>query len=44
MSEVWIINGRCMECLEAEDENPSERDTCGCWCHDEADDEWSDDE
>lgn len=34
VAEVWVINGRCMECLEAEDDNPSERDSCGCWCHD----------
>jgi hypothetical protein len=32
--EIWIINGRCLDCVRAEESDPSERDTCGCWCHD----------
>jgi len=29
-SEVWIINGRCLPCID-DDYCPS---ACGCWCHD----------
>lgn len=29
-TEVWIINGRCISCIE-NDYCPS---ACGCWCHD----------
>ena len=30
MSEIWIINGRCMDCLCDDHDWAS----CGCWCHD----------
>lgn len=41
--DIWIINGRCEDCLRREDEDPSERQTCGCWSHDD-DGDFDDDE
>lgn len=34
MADVFIFNGRCLDCLPGDFDDGCDRAMCGCWCHD----------